>query len=203
MAGRQKVVEIVKTLTYRNAEAWGKVELEETRIGRLDHKIDKLQIVRNVPGVEFLRPAGLSGDSGITLEEYTPFGVIGAITPSTHSIPTLAGNVVSMVAAGNAVVFNPHPAAARCAAMAVRAFNEAILRELGIENLVCCLEQPTLEGFAALTSDPHVRLLCITGGPGVVKAAMKSASAPSAPARATRPCWWTTPSTSTRRRARS
>mgnify|MGYP002528101499 CR=1 FL=1 len=101
-------------------------ELEETKIGRLDHKIEKLQIIRNVPGVEWLRPDGLSGDHGITLEEYTPFGVVGAVTPSTHSIPTLAGNIVNIVAAGNAVVFNAHPAASRCAATAVREFNEAI-----------------------------------------------------------------------------
>ena len=49
--GRAKVVEIVKTLVTRNAEAWGKFEFEETKIGRLAHKIEKLQIVKLVPGV--------------------------------------------------------------------------------------------------------------------------------------------------------
>ena len=76
-----------------NAAEWGRIELEETKIGRLDHKIAKLQIVKLVPGLEFLRPYALSGDHGITHEEYTPFGVIGAVTPSTHSIPTISGNV--------------------------------------------------------------------------------------------------------------
>ena len=109
---RRRIVEIVKSLCEDNAEEWGRIELEETKIGRLDHKIEKLQIIRNVPGVEWLRPDGLSGDHGITLEEYTPFGVVGAVTPSTHSIPTLAGNIVNIVAAGNAVVFNAHPHAA-------------------------------------------------------------------------------------------
>lgn len=64
------------------------------------------------------------------LEEYTPFGVVGAVTPSTHSIPTLSGNIVNICAAGNAAAFNPHPSAARCAALAIRAYNEAIYREL-------------------------------------------------------------------------
>jgi aldehyde dehydrogenase len=174
VAARRRIVEIVKTMARDNARGWGKLELDETHIGRLDHKIEKLELVSKMPGVESLHPAGFSGDHGITLDECTPFGVIGAITPSTHSIPTLSGNVVSMVSAGNTVVFNPHPGAARCAAMAVRAYNEAIHRELSIENAICILETPTLEGFAALCRNELVRLLCITGGPAVVKAAMNS-----------------------------
>ena len=171
---RRRVIEIVKGLCEDNAEEWGRIELEETKIGRLDHKIEKLQIIRGVPGVEWLHPEGRSGDHGITLEEFTPFGVVGAVTPSTHSIPTLAGNIVNIVAAGNAVVFNAHPAASRCAAMAVRKFNEAIHRATGIGNIACIIEQPTLESFKAMCANENVRLLCVTGGPGVVAAAMQT-----------------------------
>jgi aldehyde dehydrogenase len=174
IAARQKVVDIVKTMAESNAAEWGRIELEETKIGRLDHKIEKLLGIKRIPGVEWLRPYGLSGDHGITLEEYTPFGVIGAITPSTHSIPTLSGNIVNMVAAGNAVVFNAHPSASRCAALAVRAYNQAIQRATGIENLCCIIEQPTLDSFKALCASEHVKLLCVTGGPAVVKAAMQA-----------------------------
>ncbi|HZM02997.1 MAG TPA: aldehyde dehydrogenase family protein [Candidatus Saccharimonadales bacterium] len=174
LEARQKVVDIVKTMADANATEWGRIELEETKIGRLDHKIEKLHGIKGIPGVEWLRPDARSGDHGIMLEEFTPFGVIGAITPSTHSIPTLSGNIVNMVAAGNAVVFNAHPSASRCAAVAIRAYNQAIERETGIENLCCIIEQPTLESFKALCGSEHVRLLCVTGGPGVVKAAMQA-----------------------------
>jgi aldehyde dehydrogenase len=174
IAAREKVVSIVKTMAEANAVEWGRIELEETKIGRLDHKIEKLQIIKNVPGVEWLRPEARSGDHGITLEEFTPFGVVAAITPSTHSIPTLSGNIVNIVAAGNAVVFNAHPSASRCAATAIRAYNQAIQRETGIENLCCIIEHPTLESFKALCGHAQVRLLCVTGGPAVVKAAMQA-----------------------------
>jgi len=174
VAARAKVVEIVKALAEANAAEWGRIELEETKIGRLDHKIEKLKIIKLVPGVEWLHPDARSGDHGITLEEFTPFGVVGAITPSTHSVPTLSGNIINIVAAGNAVVFNAHPSAAKCAAMAVRAYNQAIAREVGIENLITIVEQPTLESFKAICSHEAVRLLCVTGGPGVVKAAMQA-----------------------------
>ena len=171
---RRKIEEIVKAMAGQNAESWGRLEFEETRIGRLDHKIAKLKIIRLVPGVDWLRPDARSGDHGITLEEYTPFGVVGAITPSTHSIPTLSGNIVNIVAAGNAVVFNAHPSAAKCAAVAVRAYNEAIFRETGIENIACIIEKPSLDSFTALCKNEHVRLLLVTGGPMVVKAAMQT-----------------------------
>lgn len=174
VAARRKIEEIVKTLAEKNAEAWGKIELDETKIGRLDHKIAKLQIIKLVPGVDWLRPDARSGDNGITLEEYTPFGVVGAVTPSTHSIPTLSGNIVNICAAGNSVVFNAHPSAARCAAMAVRAYNEAIYRETGIENIACIIEKPTLDSFNALCKNVNTRLLLVTGGPAVVKAAMQT-----------------------------
>ncbi|MGC9941597.1 MAG: aldehyde dehydrogenase family protein [Verrucomicrobiota bacterium] len=174
MAARRKIEEIVKTLAEKNAESWGKIEFDETKIGRLDHKIAKLQIIKLVPGVDWLRPDGRSGDHGITLEEYTPFGVVGAVTPSTHSIPTLSGNIVNIVAAGNAVVFNAHPSAAKCAALAIRAYNEAIYRETGIENIAGIIERPTLDSFGALCKNDSVRLLLVTGGPAVVKAAMQT-----------------------------
>lgn len=174
VAARAKIVEIVKTMAEAKAEPWGKLELDETKIGRLDHKIEKLKIIKLVPGVEWLRPDARSGDHGITLEEYTPFGVVGAVTPSTHSIPTLSGNIVNICAAGNAVVFNPHPSAARCAAVAVRAYNEAIFRETGIENIATIIEKPSMESFAAMCKHEAVRILLVTGGPGVVKAAMQT-----------------------------
>jgi aldehyde dehydrogenase len=171
---RRTVVRIVKQLVQEHAESWGRIELEETKIGRLDHKIEKLQIIKLVPGVEWLRPDAMSGDHGIMLEEYTPFGVVGAVTPSTHSVPTLSGNIVNIVAAGNSVVFNAHPSAAKCAAMAVRSYNEAIFRETGIENMACIVETPTFESFKAICGHEAVKLLCVTGGPGVVKAAMQT-----------------------------
>lgn len=174
VAARAKVVELVKEISSAKAEEWGRFEFAETKIGRLDHKIEKLKIVKLVPGVEWLRPDAHSGDHGITLEEFTPYGVVAAILPVTHSIPTLSGNIINIVAAGNAVVFNPHPGGARSAALAVATYNEAIKAATGIENLVCTIEQPSLESFDALCKAPEVRLLCVTGGPMVVAAAMKS-----------------------------
>ena len=110
---RRTAIDIVKRICEEQAEELGRQEFEETKIGRLEHKIAKLKAIRTVPGVEFLRTDAVSGSHGLTVTEYAPFGVIGAITPVTHSLPTLAGNFVNMVAAGNTIVCNPHPSGAR------------------------------------------------------------------------------------------
>ena len=110
LADRAKAVECIRNICVNQAEELGRLELEETKIGRLDHKIAKLRnAIAVVPGVEYLRTDNDSGDDGLTLTDYVPFGVIGAITPVTHSLPTLAGNAINMLAAGNTVVFNAHP----------------------------------------------------------------------------------------------
>jgi aldehyde dehydrogenase len=173
-AARTKIVEIVRKMCVDQAERWGDIEFNETKIGRQAHKPLKLQGVKNVLGPEYLVPQGMSGDFGITMDEAAPWGVIVGVTPLTHSVPTIAGNVINMVAAGNSVVFNPHPGGAAVAALAIHEINEAIKAATGITNLICTIEKPTLDSFNALCTHPDVNLLCITGGPGVVDAAMKT-----------------------------
>src|SRR5215469_331802 len=159
-----------------HAEQRGREELEETKIGRLPHKIEKLKVIADrIPGVEFLRTDAFSGENGVSLQEYAPFGVIGVITPVTHSLPTLACNAINMLAAGNAVVFNPHPGGARIACKGVRLFNQAIHHAIGLDNLLTIIESPTLESAQAIFDHREVRLLCVTGGPAVGRAALRSA----------------------------
>ncbi|TWT57985.1 Succinate-semialdehyde dehydrogenase (acetylating) [Thalassoglobus neptunius] len=169
---RDIVVNIVKTMCEQRAEEWGRKEFEETKIGRLDHKIAKLKIIKQVPGTEWLKPNCFSGDHGISLEEQAPFGVIGAITPVTHSLPTLAGNIVNMVAAGNSIIFNPHPSGAKIACEGVQAFNKAIFEKTGIQNLITIIGTPTIESANEIFHHRKVRMLCVTGGPAVGRAAL-------------------------------
>jgi aldehyde dehydrogenase len=172
---RRKAIACIRKICSEQAETLGRDELEETRIGRLAHKIEKLKIIaERIPGVEFLRTDAFSGEFGITLQEYAPFGVIGVITPVTHSLPTLAGNAISMLAAGNALVCNPHPSGARIACKGTRLFNQAIHQAIGIDNLIAIIEKPTLESAQAIFDHRDVRLLCVTGGPAVGRAALRS-----------------------------
>ena len=170
---RDGICKLIKRIVKANSKEWGRIEIEETKIGRLDHKIAKLELLDNIPGVEFLKTNAHSGDAGIGLDEAAPWGVIGAITPVTHSIPTLTANAISMIAAGNAVVFNPHPSGSKCAAMAAATYNKAIKAEFGIDALLCVMDPPTLRTAEEIFQHPNIPLLVATGGPAVARAAMK------------------------------
>ena len=149
------------------------MEMEETKIGRLEHKWEKLKTLgERTPGVEFLRSEVFSGDHGLAIIEHAPFGVIGCITPVTHSLPTITGNAVSMIAGGNTLVVNPHPSGKKVAVEGVRRFNEAIHKDMGIDNLVCVIAEPTIESADAIFNHRDVKLICVTGGPAVARAAL-------------------------------
>jgi aldehyde dehydrogenase len=174
VTARKKAIGAIRRMCAQNAKPWGELEFAETKIGRLEAKIEKLRICADlVPGVEMLERTAFSGDFGLTVIDFAPWGVIGAVTPATHSVPTLTGNAINMIAAGNAVVFNTHPSASQVAAVAIRAYNQAIYQETGITDLLCTVTKPTLQTFDTLCKASDVKLLCVTGGPAVVAAAMK------------------------------
>ncbi|HMF27987.1 MAG TPA: aldehyde dehydrogenase, partial [Candidatus Cybelea sp.] len=172
---RKKATDCIRKICIEQATPLGQEEFDETKIGRLKHKIEKLVTAgEKSPGVEFLRTAAFGSMNNLTLEEYAPFGIVGTITPVTHSLPTLANNCISMIAAGNAVVCNPHPAGARVACHGVQLFNQAMHKAIGVENLVVIIGKPTLESAQAIFDHRDVRLLCVTGGPAVGRAALRS-----------------------------
>ena len=175
LADRKRIIDHIRRISIEQSVELGTMEMEETRIGRLDHKIEKLNTLgERTPGVEFLRSEVFSGDHGLAVIEHAPFGVIGAITPVTHSLPTITGNAINMIAGGNTLVVNPHPGGKRVAAEGVRRFNQAISRDLGIDNLICVIAEPTLESAEAIFKHRGVKLICVTGGPAVAKAALQS-----------------------------
>jgi aldehyde dehydrogenase len=171
---RGRIVAIIKRMCVENSAEWGRLELEETGLGRLDHKIEKLKNVRNVLGVEAMRSDVRSDTTGLLVIERAPWGVIGMVLPATHSVPTLASNAINVLAAGNTAVFSPHPAGAKVAALALRAFNREIERELGIPNSITTVANASIRSAEEVFHHPGVALICVTGGPAVVRAASKS-----------------------------
>ena len=172
---RKRIIEIIRRISISQCVELGTMEMNETKIGRLVHKIEKLKTLgERTPGVEFMRSEVFSGDHGLAVIEHAPFGVIGAITPVTHSLPTLTGNAISMIAGGNTLVVNPHPSGKRVAAEGVKRFNQALLQEVGIDNLICVIAEPTLESAAAIFKHRGISIICVTGGPAVARAALNS-----------------------------
>jgi len=172
---RGELVAAMRKAGIDNAEYLAKLANEETGYGRVADKVQKnLLSARKTPGIEDLHTQAYTGDNGMTIIEQAPFGVIGSITPSTNPTSTVINNSITMIAAGNAVVFNPHPAAKRASQETMRLMNEAIVSAGGPATLVTTVKEPTLESGQAIMSHKDIPLLSITGGEAVVKVAMKT-----------------------------
>lgn len=172
---RLKVVEAMREATRRAAAELASMAVTETKLGNVKDKIQKNLLCANkTPGPEILRPGAFSGDHGLALIERAAFGVIGAITPTTNPTETIINNSISMISGGNAVVFNVHPSAKNVSNHFVVLINEAIVAAGGPANLICSMAEPTIESAGLLMKHKGVRLMCVTGGPAVVKAAMTS-----------------------------
>jgi acyl-CoA reductase-like NAD-dependent aldehyde dehydrogenase len=175
LEGRQRIIASIRESMFENAEKLARLAHEETGLGRVADKVIKNRLVtRKTSGTEVLTPQAVTGDSGLTLTEYAPYGVIGAITPTTNPTSTIICNTIAMVAAGNSIVFNVHPGARECSMANVRLLHHAIMRAGGPANLVTAVATPTIESAQELMGHKSVRLLAVTGGSGVVRQAMTS-----------------------------
>jgi len=172
---RGRIVDAMRQAAREHADMLAQAAAQETRMGRAEDKARKnLLVANNTPGPEDLRPLAWSGDRGLTLVERAPYGVIGAITPSTNPTSTIICNGIGMVAAGNSVLFNAHPSAKECSARTIQILNRAIMAAGGPPNLLTSVREPTIESAQRMMKHPGIRLLVVTGGPAVVKVAMNS-----------------------------
>jgi acyl-CoA reductase-like NAD-dependent aldehyde dehydrogenase len=175
LAKRDEIIANIRKASLRESESLAFAAHRETGFGRYEDKIIKNRLVANkTPGTEVLQAEVKTGDGGLSLFERAPFGVIGSITPSTNPTATIINNTISMVAAGNSVVFNVHPSAKECSIRCVDIINRSIVEVGGPANLVVTMAEPTQESAQALMVHPGIRLVAVTGGAGVVEAAMKS-----------------------------
>lgn len=175
LARRHEIIAAVRAAMRANAELLARMAHEETGLGRPEDKLQKnLLVAEKTPGPESLQPLAWSGDGGLTLVERAPYGVVGAITPVTNPTSTVINNSLSILSAGNAVVFNVHPGAKRVCSYQIQLINRAIVGAGGPPNLLTACADPTIESAQELMRHPGVRLLLVTGGPAVVREAMKS-----------------------------
>lgn len=175
LEGRQKIIDSIRESMFEHAEELARHAHLETGLGRIEHKVIKNRLVtRKTSGPEVLTPHTVTGDNGLTLTEYAPYGVIGAITPTTNPTSTIICNTIAMLSAGNSIVFNVHPGARECSMANIRLLHRAIIRGGGPANLVTAVAEPSIESAQELMRHEGVRILAVTGGSGVVRQAMRS-----------------------------
>jgi len=175
LTDRSRLVAAIRKVVYDNAEDLARFAVEETKMGNYNDKVLKNRLVADkTPGVEDLTSEAMTGDNGLTLTEFSAFGVIGAITPTTNPSETIFCNSIGMLAAGNGVVFAPHPTAKNVSLKTVDLINRAIVAAGAPPNLITAVREPTMEQTNLMIGHPKIDMLVATGGPAVVKAVLAS-----------------------------
>ncbi|MCD9522972.1 aldehyde dehydrogenase family protein [Photobacterium carnosum] len=172
VAMRDSIITAIRRMTKKHARELSEMAVAETGFGRVEDKIKKhILVSERTPGTEILSPQAASGDAGFSLMENAPWGVIASVTPSTNPTCTVINNAISMIAAGNTVVFAPHPAAKKVSQYAIQLVNKASESVGGPTSICTTVAKPSLENAQALFVYPGIRLLVVTGGDAVVEAA--------------------------------
>ncbi|MGI4895553.1 MAG: aldehyde dehydrogenase family protein, partial [Janthinobacterium lividum] len=160
------------------SEELARMAVDETGYGVYEHKVHKNRFNTGYVAKWMLarRAVGVlwtDEESRLTAIG-TPMGVIAGIIPVTNPTSTAMFKALAAVKSGNAIVFAPHPRAARCTARAAEIMAGAAVAAGAPESLISCLDTPTLETTGALMRRPEIALVLATGGPGMVRAAYSS-----------------------------
>jgi len=170
---RRVVVDAMRSAMLADGERLAYLAREETGFGRAEDKTLKNRLVTTrTPGPEDLEPQAVTGDSGMMVTEFAPYGVIGSISPVTNPTSTVINNSIAMISAGNAVTFNVHPNAKDVSVENIQVLNRAIMTAGGPPDLITAIAEPTLDSAKRLMAHPDVPVLLVTGGPGVVREAL-------------------------------
>ena len=175
MEKRKEIIIAIREAGIKNARMLAELAVQETGMGRVEDKVLKNESAAGLtPGVEDLTSDVKTGSRGMLLIEYTPYGVINSITPSTNPTSTVIHNSICMLSAGNSVVFSPHPFAKECTLKAMTILNNAIVKSGGPENLLVAVADPTLRTAKEMMDHPKVKMVVATGGAAVVRAALST-----------------------------
>jgi acetaldehyde dehydrogenase (acetylating) len=158
-----------------HAERLAKLAVEETGYGTVEHKTlknlfcadDVYRAIRPMKTVGIVR----EDKENKIFEVASPIGVIAAIIPSTNPTSTTIYKALIALKGRNAIVFSPHPSAARCINETARLISDAAERAGAPKGVICCMNASTMEGTQELMKHPLTALILATGGTGLVRAA--------------------------------
>ena len=176
--GQEQVDEIFRRAAFAANDAriqLARLAASETGMGVMEDKV-----IKNHFAAEYIynnykntRTCGvIERDLSFGIEKIAePIGVLAGIVPTTNPTATAIFKALLALKTRNAIIFSPHPRAARCTVEAARVIHEAAVAAGAPPGLIGCIGKPTVELSQRLMQHPRVNLILATGGPGMVKAA--------------------------------
>jgi len=160
---------------FKASERLGRMASEETGYGVPAHKKLKNEFGSRMvwESIRDLKSVGVVREdlARRVYEIAWPVGVVAGLVPSTNPTSTVFAKALMAVKARDAIVFAPHPSAARCCLEAANLMAQAAETSGAPRGMISCLKQISLPGTQELMNHKHIALILATGGSGMVKAA--------------------------------
>lgn len=170
-----KILRNMVQVAEENAVLLAKMAVEETGFGKAEDKTYKHHLASTIlyQAIKNMKTIGVVQEDveKRVIDVAEPVGLIMGIVPSTNPTATTLFKCLIAIKSRNAIVFSPHPSAAKCTRKAATLMNEAAVAAGAPANIIGCISMTSMDGTNALMRAPEVKMIVATGGPGMVKAA--------------------------------
>lgn len=157
-----------------NAVLLAKMAVEETGFGNATDKTYKNHLASTIlyKSIKNMKTIGMIYENVTekVIDFAEPVGLIMGIIPSTNPTSTTIFKSLIAIKSRNAIIFSPHPSAAKCTLKAATLMNEAAVAAGAPADIVGCISMPTMDATNELMESKEVNMIIATGGPGMVKA---------------------------------
>lgn len=169
-----KIICNMVRVAEEHAVELAQMAVEETGFGKVADKTYKNHMASTLlyNAIKDMKTIGIVSEDPIarTMDVADPVGLLMGIVPSTNPTSTAIFKSISAVKARNAIVFSPHPSAAKCTARAAALMAEAAEAAGAPANTIGCITMPSMGATDELMHCKDVKMIIATGGPGMVKA---------------------------------
>ena len=170
-----KIICNMVRVAEENAACLAQMAVEETGFGKVEDKTFKNHLASGVlyDSIKDMKTIGVINEDNVNkiIEVAEPVGLVMGIVPSTNPTSTTIFKSIIAIKSRNAIVFSPHPSAAKCTIKAAQLMHDAAVEAGAPKNIVGCITKPSLGATNELMKSKEVSLIIATGGPAMVKAA--------------------------------
>ena len=170
-----KILVNMVRVAEEHAVELAQMAVEETGFGKVADKTYKNHLASTLlyQSMKDMKTSGIIEEDPVNgiLKIAEPVGLVMGIVPSTNPTSTAIFKAMIAVKARNAIIFSPHPSAAKCTLRAAQLMADAAVQAGAPANTIACVSMPTMQATDELMHHKNVKVIIATGGPGMVKAA--------------------------------
>ena len=169
-----RIIRNMVRVAEENAVSLAQMAVEETGFGKVADKTYKNHMASTLlyDAIKDMKTIGIVSEDPIarTMDVADPVGLLMGIVPSTNPTSTAIFKSIIALKSRNAIIFSPHPSAAKCTLRAATLMRDAAVQAGAPANIIGCISMPSMPATDELMHAKDIKMIIATGGPGMVKA---------------------------------